>query len=468
MQLTKMSAQSSLRPCKVIIAGAGVAGLTLALALEKNGIDFILLEAYPEIVAQVGGGICLMPNGLRILDQLGCYEHLRDQVKQVFETVYIRDPSGQELHLSGGWDKQMVDRWSYSGIWCDRKILLQTLYDHIADKSKLLARKRVATVRSEEDIVEVITTDGSTYAGDILIGTDGTHSRVRQEMVRLANERGVGHDYSDNEVSSTYACIFGTSSGVAGLEDGLLGWTLGKDYSYVVGTGPEDRTYWFLASKMEKTYHGAEIPTFSENDKKQMIQRHWNDQITPGLKMSDLYTARLHLVCNPIREMVYQKWSLDRLIVLGDAAHAMLPSIAQGGNQALESVAAMTNALLASLSEPVIGRMSPTEIRSMFEEVQGLRAQRALKIVALGRQRQQMDAMETPELEQFMLHKFSAMMPGILIDRWDAQFAPAISLRYPAVPPRPRECQFDDEKEQIQNAVFSDSERLKRIGGQHL
>jgi 2-polyprenyl-6-methoxyphenol hydroxylase-like FAD-dependent oxidoreductase len=106
-----MTPNTALRPCKVIIAGAGVAGLTLALALEKTGIDYVLLEGYPEIVAQAGAGICLLPNGLRILDQLGCYEDLRDQVKGVLDTVSVRDPSGEALHISNGWSQRMVERY---------------------------------------------------------------------------------------------------------------------------------------------------------------------------------------------------------------------------------------------------------------------------------------------------------------------------------------------------------------------
>jgi hypothetical protein len=51
-------------------------GLSLALMLEKNEIDFLILEAYPEIAPQIGASIGLWPNGLRVLDQLGCYEDL--------------------------------------------------------------------------------------------------------------------------------------------------------------------------------------------------------------------------------------------------------------------------------------------------------------------------------------------------------------------------------------------------------
>ena len=78
-------------------------------------------------------------------------------------------------------------------------MLLEVLYSHIIDKSKLLVQKRVTTVQYGEGYVEVITTDGSRYHGDILVGADGTHSRVREEMVRLATELGVGEDYAEDK-----------------------------------------------------------------------------------------------------------------------------------------------------------------------------------------------------------------------------------------------------------------------------
>lgn len=62
---------------RIIIAGAGIAGLTLANMLEKFNINYLLLESHGEIAPPVGASIGLFPNGLRILDQIGCYEPLR-------------------------------------------------------------------------------------------------------------------------------------------------------------------------------------------------------------------------------------------------------------------------------------------------------------------------------------------------------------------------------------------------------
>jgi 2-polyprenyl-6-methoxyphenol hydroxylase-like FAD-dependent oxidoreductase len=63
---------------RVIIAGGGIAGLTLANALQHAGIDYVLLERREVIDPQVGASIGIMPNGNRILDQLGCFEDIEN------------------------------------------------------------------------------------------------------------------------------------------------------------------------------------------------------------------------------------------------------------------------------------------------------------------------------------------------------------------------------------------------------
>lgn len=84
----------------------------------------------------------------------------------------------------------------------DRQTFIQTLYDKIQDKTKVLTSKRVKAVNiSNPDFVRVTTTDGSSYSGDILVGADGIHSTVRQEMARL--DIGFERDYLDEKCEAS-------------------------------------------------------------------------------------------------------------------------------------------------------------------------------------------------------------------------------------------------------------------------
>jgi 2-polyprenyl-6-methoxyphenol hydroxylase-like FAD-dependent oxidoreductase len=76
-------------------------------------------------------------------------------------------------------------------------MVLQVLYNNIRDKTKVLTQKRVQNVELTEDGVIVKASDGSTYEGDILVGADGIHSSVREEMWRIANDLSPGWIPSD-------------------------------------------------------------------------------------------------------------------------------------------------------------------------------------------------------------------------------------------------------------------------------
>ncbi|PWY82319.1 monooxygenase [Aspergillus eucalypticola CBS 122712] len=406
----------ALRPCKVIVAGGGVAGLSLALMLEKHGIDYLLLEAYPQVLATVGAGIALAPNGLRIIEQLGCYEDLQ-KCSAGADQVHFRKPDGETLwgmdeglaetciakcvplacllpQLSNEYAYQ-GDRHGYTYMWMDRKSLLEVLYNNIADKSKVLPGKRVASVTHTDNGVDVVTTDG--YAEDL----------------------GLSEDYAEEDkVAASYSCVFGMSDPVPGFPSRSLEFVTNEGFSYVLGAGPAGRVYWFLMEKMKQTYYGADIPRFSEEDKQRTLQEHWNDQVTPNVRLSDLYKRQLSTIYTPMPEFVYKKWHLGRIITIGDACHKVLPTTAQGGNQALESAAAVVNGLMAALSQASgSGPLSQSEIQLMFERVQNIREPRTFSIIETTHKRQKLDTMDTPELKEFLLTRYAGLMPGELWKR---------------------------------------------------
>ncbi|KAJ5679112.1 monooxygenase [Penicillium macrosclerotiorum] len=461
----------AIRPCKVIISGGGITGLSLALMLEKEGLDYVLLEAYPHIVSnKSGAGICMLPNGLRILDQLGCYEDLLRLVGHPVDIINVRNPQGESLSCTEEWHKRTseripklfeldnkanLNRYGYNPLWCHRHIILQVIYDQIQDKSKILTQKKVHTVQHTGNEVEVTTTDGYVYRGDMVIGADGVHSRIRQQMAQRASEVGISEQYTEENgeisalVPSTYCCLYGSSSNVSGIPKATLDFLLNKKFSYVIGSGHEDRVYWALMVKLQQTFHGSEIPRFSDQDMEKVIQEHWNDPIAPGVNFSDLYNNRLsRTFLKPMREFIYKKWHLDRMMIIGEAAHQMTIMIAQGGNQAIESAAALTNSLKSALSgSTTAGRLSCQEIQCIFEEVQNIRSPRVKTIMERSHQRQLMDSMDTPELEELMLNKFPKMLPGVIVDRWDQTFRSAISLQNFEISERGKTSFWSDEQE---------------------
>jgi 2-polyprenyl-6-methoxyphenol hydroxylase-like FAD-dependent oxidoreductase len=120
-------------------------------------------------------------------------------------------------------------------------MVLQILYKNIKDKSKILPSKHVIKVQLEQRGVKATTEDGHTYIGDILIGTDGIHSTIREEIWRLSEKTSPGYvpaSESTSELFSRqtvvfqisnlqataipyiYSCIFGILNPCQGIELG--------------------------------------------------------------------------------------------------------------------------------------------------------------------------------------------------------------------------------------------------------
>jgi 2-polyprenyl-6-methoxyphenol hydroxylase-like FAD-dependent oxidoreductase len=83
-------------------------------------------------------------------------------------------------------------RFRYPAGIFERQKFLQSLYDQLESKDKILVNKRVTSVKHGLTSASVLCADGTEYVGDIVIGTDGIHSHIRQEMQRLADESSPG------------------------------------------------------------------------------------------------------------------------------------------------------------------------------------------------------------------------------------------------------------------------------------
>ncbi|KAH7042133.1 hypothetical protein B0J12DRAFT_674744 [Macrophomina phaseolina] len=433
------------RAFRVVIVGGSIAGLTLALALEKNGIDFLVLEAYPEIAPQVGASIAVLPNGFRILDQLGCYEDMMAKVNCTTDNFIIRDSDGEVLIHVKNLEHHLIQRHGYPMIFFERRMVIEVLYKHIRQKNKVLTSKRVAKVEENVDRVAVVCEDGDRFEGSIVIGADGIHSKVSEEISRAAEAQDP--QYKKDDLPVQYRCLFGISEKVPGIAENTLHHVTNEGSSSFAASGPNNRTYWCLFINTGSTYHGQDLPPYDAKDEAETVRKHGNDAITETVKFSDLYDRKLMTVCTPLHEYVLGKWHSQRCMVIGDAVHKFNPIIGLGGMSAMETCAALTNALVALLrahSGPPAS-IPASSIAAAFAQTQAVREPRAAALVAVSQQTQYRFAMETPLLRLLNRHYFPALGPRAALRLLSEAYPGAASFDTLPTPQKPRALPYEDE-----------------------
>ncbi|KAK2774510.1 FAD binding domain protein [Colletotrichum kahawae] len=429
---------------RVVIVGGSVAGLALANMLEKFDIDYVVLEAYPDIAPQVGASIGLLPNGLRILDQLGCYDAYRAKAEdQIYQHAYLREPSGKAY----GYQHDLMEMWEkmlgYPMIFIDRQMLIQVLYSNLKHKERVLTSKRAVSVDIMNSSAQVTTKDGEVFSGDIVVGADGIHSTVRKEMWRKAPPGYFPHDeYS--KVPATTLCIFGISDRPQAYPGASQHNTLSEGHSYYVMAAPGNRVYWFLFMELKETLYGENIPRYIKDDEARIVKEHLEDRILENMTFGDLYDKRIVTTLAPLQTYVFEKWHYKRLVTIGDSAHKVDPVTGQGGNGAIESGALLVNALLRKFDSSPDG-LSEKQVEDVLAEVHAIRFERAQDVVQQGYWLQnaftQRSTMGKLIARYFMpaLGSFGVLYRGV-------EFcSPATSLHRLEIPHRPRAVPFEDE-----------------------
>ncbi|KAF7170984.1 hypothetical protein CNMCM6106_005504 [Aspergillus hiratsukae] len=161
---------------EVAIIGAGLCGLTLALALHQQSIPCIVYEGR-SASEDIGGAIILSPNALRILDELHIYPRIR-HLGHESETVLFRTEDDQ---LVDSYEIGNEEKYGYKGLRIYRYALINELLAALAERHiPVHYGKKFARIRSEsERDVSWEWADGSIGRASSLVGCDGIYSRVR-------------------------------------------------------------------------------------------------------------------------------------------------------------------------------------------------------------------------------------------------------------------------------------------------
>ncbi|GJN86941.1 hypothetical protein PLIIFM63780_010523 [Purpureocillium lilacinum] len=298
------------------IVGGGIGGLTLAKMLEMIGVSYILYESYHDIAPDSGASLGVMPNGLRIIDQLG----LTDKF-EAFHVVHDywehRDGETGDLYARSTFMRHYPATMGYEGFFMARQDVLRLLYESLEDKSRVHTSKRVVSIQELDDSAVVEAADGSSFFCDFVAGADGVRSVVRDHILAataqpplgckwgtlIRNVRGVSDSLEDLRAEA--ACVFGISKPIPQIPAGRHFTVYRPKVSGLVFAGLNGRLYWFLFKLLPEPIEYGKATSYTQADIDEVIANISDAPVTDG----------------------------------------MVPHAAMGANQAMESAACFVNNL---------------------------------------------------------------------------------------------------------------------------
>lgn len=325
----------------VVLAGGGVGGMTAALALLQRGVRVTVLEQARELT-EVGAGIQISPNGNRALDHLGVFEELRKQ---------SCDPVRKEFRLwntGRPWPMfdlgpMAVERYGYPYLTVYRPDLLKALEDGVraAGDDVIRLGSRVVGVEQDESSASVLLAEGSRVTGDVVIGADGVRSVVRNAV----------WGPSDPQFSGMVAW-----RGLIPMDD-LPRHLQAPVGSTWIGPGGHAVTYAlhggslmnFVATVEGKTWTAAGGNEPGTIEECLADFDGWHEDILTLIKASPRLLKWALVSREPI-----PSWTSGRISLLGDAAHATLPFLAQGAVHSIEDGVVLARALDAFGDDPAV------------------------------------------------------------------------------------------------------------------
>ncbi|KAH9206700.1 kynurenine 3-monooxygenase [Leptodontidium sp. 2 PMI_412] len=361
---------NSSKPQNIAIIGAGLAGLTLSLALHTYSIPSTLYELRdPE--ARTDGALMLGPNALSVLHSLGIYERIKDHGYLFSKLVYKDDQNNflDEYYL--GEEKL----FGFNALRIYREILLRELRSAAKERGINVQynRKFAKVVSEDENGVVFEFADGTTEKASMLIGADGIHSKVRQ--------------YTHPSVKPMYSGLLAVTSAVETSklrfpepEYPLVSSIHGKHGAFVFAAQNPQATEMLVGTQKkfpEQDRAGWDRLRSDQEELKSMFQANksnWPDLVQSA--MENMIENRLSIWPYFVVPHL-DTWSSpqQRVVIVGDAAHAIPPNAGQGASQAFEDVFSL--ALLLSKLDGAV------KMDAALEFWQKYRVERVQKVLAL-------------------------------------------------------------------------------------
>jgi salicylate hydroxylase len=335
------------RKPKVLIVGGGIGGLTTALALKFRGIDALLFEQAAAF-REVGAGIQLSCNATRILTALGVGEALAGIAVYPEGRDYRAWDTGERLFWTPlGKRAEMTFGAPY--YHAHRAELLGVLLDALGEQG-LRLNSRVSAFSQDVDSVTITLADGTTFEGDILVGADGIHSTVRSALFGQKQARYTGNVAWRGLVPA---------KAIAHLQlEKVTGVWMGPNRSIVQYYVSAGRTFNWIG--ISRSPLSARESWLTEGDIKDALADYtgWHPTIRTVIRSTSTVLRQALYDREPLPD-----WRVGRMVLLGDAAHPMLPFYAQGAAQSIEDAYVLAGCISIWPDEPALALSEYVRLR---------------------------------------------------------------------------------------------------------
>jgi FAD-dependent urate hydroxylase len=307
---------------RILVVGAGIAGLGAARALRQHGFAADVVEREPNWT-HAGEGIYLPGNAVRALDALGLRSAVAERASLIPRQRFC-DHRGRLLA-----DIDLARLWGGVGpcLALHRADLHEILASH-GDPVPVRMGTSVQEVSQQDQTVTVAFDDGSASRHDLVVGADGIHSTVRQLTVGAGAVKRVGQlawrfvTECPPEVTTWTALL--------GREASFLAVPIARGQVYCYCDAPAEGAPWprggDTIGRLAKLLAGFAAPV-------------------PAILEALGADAAVHVA--PIEEVVLDRWSRGSVLFIGDAAHATSPNMAEGAAMALEDGLVLAECLAA-------------------------------------------------------------------------------------------------------------------------
>ena len=311
---------------KAIVIGAGIGGLSAAIALRRAGVEALVFERTREL-KELGAGLSLTANATKALNGLGLTDALRG----------IGIPIGvAEIRAWRGEVLARIPTWQL-----DEKVGARSAAVHRADLQGALLRElgneavrldaACRGFEQEGEGVRAFFDDGTEERADLLVGADGLRSTIRRGLLGDGNPRYAGY--------TAWRAVVAPEDELVPAGEAWEVW--GRGVRFICTQIGQGRVYWAVSKNAPEGEH--DVSTGAAKDALLELCAGWLEPVEELIAA----TEKAAILRTDIydRDPVRKRWGKGRVTLLGDAAHPMTPDLGQGACQAIEDAVALVECL---------------------------------------------------------------------------------------------------------------------------